>query len=155
MIDILAQTRRFAVGALRNLAAAPRRSKIALCENNNGKLLDVLTDVALHEEDDSIVDLAFATIHNLAIHDTAEIMVSKPDLILALKNHLLIQGTGHEALSHHKSHASSTLLVLERSISPDMECYENLRELLDAINPLNPAEERNSDDSDDAQVVEV
>ncbi len=155
MLDILAQTRRFAVGALRNLAAAPRRSKIALCENNNGKLLDVLTDVALNEEDETIVDLAFAAIHNLAIHDTAEIMVGKPDLILALKNYLLTESGDQAALPHPKSHASSTLLVLERSITPEMECYENLRELLDAINPLDTIEERSSVNSEEAEIVAV
>lgn len=155
MIDILAQTRRYAVSGLRNLAAAPRRSKIALCENSNGKILDILTDVALHDDDESIVELAFAAIHNLAIHDTAEVMVSKPDLILALKNHLVTERGHVDGSSHPKSHASSTLLVLERSITPDMDCYENLRELIDAINPVDTIEERSSAESDGAGVVEV
>jgi hypothetical protein len=134
MQDIMVQTRRHAIGAIRNLAAAPRRSKIGLCEYNDGKLLDVLTDAALNDSDQSVVDLSYATIHNLASHDTAEMMVGRPALVLALKSSLLSEDTdGIETAP--RSHASSTLLVLERSITPEMPSYENLRELLDAINP--------------------
>lgn len=158
MQDILAQTRRYAVSGLRNLAAAPRRSKIALCEHGNGRLLDTLTDVALNEDNEAIVELAFAAIHNLAIHDTAEIMVGKPDLVLALKNHLLSEGPEDES-TKPKSHASSTLLVLERSITPEMPSYDNLRELLDAVNPTDTMADLSSSKSDNSEtakeIVEV
>jgi len=155
MLDILTQTRRFAVGALRNLAAAPRRSKIELCEHNNGKLLDVLTDVALNEPTDAIVEIAFAAVHNLAIHDTAEMMVAKPDLVLALKNHLITESEAAKD-SKPKSHASSTLLVLERSITPEMPSYESLRELLDAVNPTSTSDGQSSENSENAkEIVEV
>lgn len=139
--DIMVSTRRHAIGALRNMAAAPRRLKIALCKYNNGKLLDALTDVALSETDSSAIDLVFSAIHNLAIHDTAEAMVDRPALVLALKNVLLEDVDGEDissssTLKNSRKHdASSTILVLERSITPEMPCYENLRELLDAGNP--------------------
>lgn len=145
MIDILAQTRRYAVAGLRNLAAATRRSKITLCELGGGQLLDTLTDVALSEENDSVVEVALAAVQNLAIHDTAVMMVSKPDLVLVLKNHLLSNAPETEASAKSKSHASATLLVLERSITPDMgQPYKVLQDLLEAVNPTKSSEDTNS-----------
>jgi hypothetical protein len=70
VLEILLTTRRYAVGALRNLAAASRRIKIGLCDYKNGHLLDVLTDAALNDGDAVVKDRAFAAIHNLAIHDS-------------------------------------------------------------------------------------
>jgi hypothetical protein len=43
-------------------------------------------------------------------------------------------------------------MVLERSITPDMGSYENLRDLLDAITP-NPATTDDDDQSDDMQPI--
>lgn len=159
--DILLQTRGHAVGALRNLAAAPRRTKMQLCEYKNGHVLDALTDVALNESDPGVVNRAFAAIHNLAIHDTAEKMVERPALVLALKDVLLEDdpvdagGSPIHKEGSPKAHASATLLVLERTITPDMESYNNLRDLLDAINPTvaNEGEEGSPDDV--AGAVEV
>jgi hypothetical protein len=153
---ILDTTRRHAVGALRNIAAAPRRIKIALCHHRNGHLLDVLTDAALNDPDTHVKDRALATIHNLAVYDTATIIVSHPALVLALKDVLLSSPSSNsldtrsgdsnrrpgddESNAHHpddgtpRQHAAATLLVLERTITPDMDCYENLRDLLDALN---------------------
>jgi hypothetical protein len=71
--EILVTTRRYAVGALRNLAAATRRIKIGLCDYKNGHLLDILTDAALNDGDAVVKDRAFAAIHNLAIHDSKSI----------------------------------------------------------------------------------
>mmetsp|Transcript_29103 Transcript_29103/g.48433 ORF Transcript_29103/g.48433 Transcript_29103/m.48433 type:complete len:617 (-) Transcript_29103:145-1995(-) len=156
MQDIMLHTRRNSLGALRNMAAAPRRSKIALCGYNNGKLLDTLTDVALNETDQSAIDLSFAAIHNLAIHDTAELIVDRPALVLALKNVLLEDeddDSEEEPKNSRKSHASSTILVLERTITPDMESYDNLRELLDAVNPSNTVDE--DEDEDDMMPSEA
>ena len=147
MQEIMLHTRRNSIGALRNMAAAPRRCKISLCEFSSGKLLDAMTDVALNETDQHAVDIAFACIHNLAIHDTAEAIVERPALVLALKNVLLeddVDDQGGEARNSRKSHASSTILVLERTISQDQPSYENLRELLDAVNPSNSAAEDES-----------
>jgi hypothetical protein len=137
MQDIMVQTRRHAIGAIRNMAAAPRRSKIGLCEYNNGKLLDVLTDAALNDADE-VLELSLAAIHNLAIHDTAENIVERPALVMALKNQLLAEEEARaegQTEDGTRSHASATLLVLERSITSGMSQYENLRELLNAIHP--------------------
>ena len=137
--DVVIQTRRYAVGALRNLAAAPRRIKIGLCEYQNGHLLDTLTDAALNDGDENVIVRAFAAIHNLAVQDTAEKMIQHPALVLALKGALsddLVVKDDDEGSP--RSHASATLMVLERSITPDMACYQDLRELLDAANPERP-----------------
>ena len=134
--NIMLQTRRHAVGALRNLAAAPRRSKIGLCEHDNGRVLNVLTDVALNDTDQRVKDLSFAAIHNLAVQDTAPMIIGRPALVLALKT---VLASEEEEVERNKDtpkgHAESTLLVLERSITPEMNSYENLRTLLDAVNP--------------------
>ena len=127
--EIVLQTRRQAVGTLRNLAAAPRRNKIRLCEYENGLLLDVLTDAVLNDADDGVKKRAFATINNLSVHDTARAMVEHPALVLALQVAL------SEDSGDLKASANGTLMVLERSITPDMDCYQSLRELLDAVHP--------------------
>jgi len=155
--SILRQTRFHAVGALRNLAAAHRATKIHLCEYKNGHILDALTDVALNDPDKNIQNRAFAAIHNLAIHDTAERMVERPALVLALKDVLLEERDAEDDKSKDgspRSHASATLLVLERTITPDMESYGNLRDLLDAINPSEPSENGGGDNNEGGDVQE-
>lgn len=144
MQAILFQARRHSLASLRNICASPRQYKIALCNNNKGKLLDVLTEVALNETDQPTIDLSFSAIHNLAIEETAEAIVDRPALVLALKS-VLLEDKGKfpegEAQSMRCQRASATILVLERAITPDKPSYENLRELLDAINPTtNPLE---------------
>lgn len=172
--DILHQTRCHAVGALRNLAAAPRRTKLQLCDYKNGHVLDALTDVALNDPDEEIQNRAFAAIHNLAIHDTAEKIIARPALVLALKDVLLEEdgdGTTSDNNNNNstasgdaqqickkgssRSHASATLLVLERTITPEMESYENLRDLLDAINPTVPTDDEGDPNSCVNDVTEV
>jgi hypothetical protein len=152
MQDIMTQTRRHSIGAIRNLAAAPWRSKIVLCEYNNGKILDILTDAALNDSDDKVVNLSFAAIHNLAIHDTAQMIVDRPALVLALKSTLLAEEEAKNGSDSPRSHASSTLLVLERSITPAMSSYDNLRELLDAINPSTQSDDDPESVTDTAEV---
>ena len=161
--SILLQTRCHAVGALRNLAAAPRRTKIHLCEYKNGHVLDALTDVALNEPDVGIRNRAFAAIHNLAVHDTAQKMVERPALVLALKDVLLEEdGTAPSGNNDNnkgkegspRSHASATLLVLERTITPEMDSYGNLRDLLDAVNPT-VASDNDDDSNQKVKAIEV
>lgn len=142
--EILVTTRRHAVSALRNLAAAPRRTKLYLCEYKNGHLLDILTDAALNDQDPTVKDRSFAAIHNLAIQDTAQKIVSHPALVLALRN---VLSSSDQDDSTAKTHASATLLVLERSITQEMESYEILRDLLEAVNPA-PASSDDNDESD-------
>jgi hypothetical protein len=135
VVNILLATRRHAVGALRNLAAAPRLIKLQLCAYREGHLLDVLTDAALNDPDGHVKERAFAAINNLANQDTAEQIVNHPALVLALRDVLLSSSTSSDEETAIKQHASSTILVLERTITPSMGAYENLRALLDAINP--------------------
>jgi hypothetical protein len=146
--EMMLQTRRHTIGTLKNLAAAPRRNKLQLCHYNHGSLLNILTDAALNDPDIHVKEGAFATIQNLAIHDTADMMVRNPALILALKDALLSSSDGAEnenaaiGTERNKASASATLLVLERSITPDnMDQYQTLRELLDSLNPSSSADE--------------
>lgn len=133
--DIVATTRRHAVGAIRNLAAAPRTTKVAMCNYKNGHVLDVLTEAALNDPDQSTVDRAFAAIHNLANQDTAVQIVSHPALVMALKDVLMSSDASDHQDGTPKSHASATLMVLERSIRQDMPEYDNLKGLLAAMTP--------------------
>jgi len=168
--EIVTTTRRHAVGALRNLAAAPRRTKLALCDYKNGHILDVLTDAALNDPDTYVKERSYAAIHNLAIQDTAERFVNHPALVLALRSVLLsdspaasnpsTMGGGATTVSYEetcKTHASATLLVLERTITPDMEAYESLRDLLEAVNPTpaSSASDNNDNSSDEMDVVQA
>lgn len=137
MQKIMVQTRRHSLASLRNISAAPRRSKIALCNYSNGELLDTLTDVTLNETDQDAVNFSFYAIHNLTIIDTAEAVVNRAALVLALKN-VLLKADGDSQGEMHSTKrqcVSATILVLEQAITPDNPSYENFRELLDTINP--------------------
>jgi len=144
MQNILVQTRRNSLASLRNISAAPKLSKIALCNYNHGRLLDTLTDVILNETDQSIVNFSFFAIHNLAIHETAGLIVDRAALILALKNVMLEDNDNfsreEETHTIKYQYASATILVLERAITPDKSSYKNFRELLDTINPSDSTE---------------
>ena len=67
---ILLQTRRFAVGALRNIASTTPQQKYCLCQFQNGFLLNSLCDVTQNENDSIVRDKAFAVIFNLSCTDT-------------------------------------------------------------------------------------
>eukprot|EP00980_Cylindrotheca_fusiformis_P023529 scaffold10571_cov154-Cylindrotheca_fusiformis.AAC.7 len=126
--DVMAQTRRNSLGALRNLAAAPRRYKIRICSYDDGNILDVLADAALKDSDHRVIDLAYATIHNLAIHDNACPMADRAPVVLALENALQSEDKSI------RSHASAIRLVLERSITSDMPSYPKIQSLLEKVN---------------------
>lgn len=140
MQNILLQTRQHSLSSLRNISAVPHQRKVSLCTYKGGKLLDVLTDVMLNETDGAVLDYAFSAIDNLTIPDTAQYIVDRPALVLALKN-VLFENTSDTTEGNDNSVkcqcASATILVLERAITPDKACYENFRELLDTINPSN------------------
>lgn len=143
--EILQATRCHAVGALRNLAAGPR--KVVLCDNTH--LLDVLTDAALN--DPVVQERALAAIHNLAVPSTASRLVARPALVMALKGVLTGNALGNaseEKQNEIRHHASATLQVLERSVTPTMDSYQNLKELMDEINassqPYDISQPRNS-----------
>eukprot|EP00529_Nitzschia_sp_RCC80_P015833 CAMPEP_0113493948 /NCGR_PEP_ID=MMETSP0014_2-20120614/28855_1 /TAXON_ID=2857 /ORGANISM="Nitzschia sp." /LENGTH=698 /DNA_ID=CAMNT_0000387827 /DNA_START=463 /DNA_END=2559 /DNA_ORIENTATION=- /assembly_acc=CAM_ASM_000159 len=151
MRDILTQTRRHSIGAIRHIcAASSTRSKVALCRYGNGKLLDVMEDIMLSEVDSTALDLAYTAIHNLVRRDNAEDIVNRPALVLALKNAVLEgddddgkSDNGGDDSSDSKRHtrkrkdlASATIQVLERSITSDDLLYETLHELLDGMDPI-------------------
>lgn len=139
MHNILVQTRRHSLASLRNISGAATQSKISLCNCNNGEVLDTLTDATLNEIDQSAVDFSFRAIHNLAIKETAEAIVDRPALVLAMKNVLLEKSdTSRKEETHADIKyqcASATISILERSITPDKPSYDNFRELIDTINP--------------------
>jgi hypothetical protein len=143
MQNILVQTRRHSLASLRNICAAPKCSKIALCNYNHGKVLDTLTDVILNETDQSVLNFSFYAIHNLTIPETAEVIVDRAALVLGLKN-VLLEGNGdclkEDTHTIKCQCASATILALERAIAPDKSSYAEFRELLDTIDPSNPAE---------------
>jgi hypothetical protein len=92
------------------------------------------------------LDLSFFSI------PAAEKIVNHPALVLALKDALLSEQESHKSDGSPRSHAAATLMVLERSITPEMGSYENLRDLLDAITP-NPATTDDDDQSDEMQPI--
>jgi hypothetical protein len=168
VVEILVNIRRYAVGALRNLAAAPRKHKITLCHYNNGHVLDVLTDAALNDTDQAVKDRAFAAIHNLAVHDTAPLIIGRPALVMALKDVLMtpamLSAANNEEQQQQqqqqqqlhtdgtpREHASATLMVLERSITPSMDSYQNLRDLLDELHGNNSNNNSNSSNNNSDQ----
>lgn len=67
-----------------------------------------------------------------------------PALVLALRGVL-----SSREEDESKKHASGTLMVLERTITPEMEsCYEILKDLLHAVNP-SPASDDDGDNKND------
>lgn len=118
----------------------------------------LLLSIALNDPDSAVKDRAFATFNNLAIQDTAQFLARHPALVLALKDVLLSSEESMECDTHTdgtpKDHASKTLMVLERSITPSMDSYENLRDLLDALNPT-PAsgDDRQIDNANEVAAV--
>jgi hypothetical protein len=139
----------------------------------------VLTDAALNDTDQAVKDRAFAAIHNLAVHDTAPLIIGRPALVMALKDVLISTpstsatdvasalSSTNTAASYHeeqqqqqqqqqlqhphradgtpREHASATLMVLERSITPSMDSYQNLRELLDELHRSSSNSSNNND----------
>ena len=143
MQNIMLQTRRHSLASLRNISTAAKPSKLILCDCNQGKLLDTLTDVILNETDHAVVNFSFSAIRNLAIHETAELIVDRPALVLALKNAKLESNSDSRKEEMHSIKyqcASVTISLLEESITPDKVSYENFRELIDTINPSNSTE---------------
>jgi hypothetical protein len=93
--DIMLTTRRYAAGALRNIAAAPRRVKITLCNYHNGRILQLLADGAMNEVDPVVYERIFGTIHNLSNHDTADTILNHAGILEAIKK-VLVPRTAEE-----------------------------------------------------------
>lgn len=146
--DIQVATRKHAIGALRNLAAAPLRVKLRMCEFKDGQLLNVLSEAASNDPDQTVRDRALAAIHNLAARETAQIIAKHPTLMNALRVALLskdhpIQQQQQQQQSSSSSnddvdpqkHASGTLAVLQRAITPTMDSFSTIQNLLTAVRP--------------------
>ena len=79
--DMAAQTRRFAMSTLRNIASAPTEQKYRLCTFSNGILLDSLYSAAQNVNDPVAKEKSFAVLFNLVCSDTAEILILHPHIM--------------------------------------------------------------------------
>ncbi len=143
----LLQTRRHAAGALRNLAAAPRRYKRRLCRfRDSCTFLETLADVATHDNDEVVREKIHATLFNLVSADTAKLFVEKQsvlDVIVGAATSMVEEDdsgmtdgganetkpTGAVTVAT-QAMAVQTLQSLEKAIPEDEEDYEVLRPVL-------------------------
>lgn len=86
LLDMATQTRRFAMSTLRNIASAPPAQKFRICTFKNGILLDSLRNAAQNDLDPVVKEKSFAVLYNLVCNDTAETLVSHPQLLELLAN---------------------------------------------------------------------
>ena len=144
---ILLQSRRHAAGALRNLAAAPRRTKRFLCcrSKNSFDLLNKLAEIAQNDPDQAVKDRIHATFHNLVCADTAEIYTANKAVMNVLQE-AASKGTARINYQAQDSHnmALRTLRTLEKAIPEDLDAYKTLRPILDSVeDSLKHCESRN------------
>jgi hypothetical protein len=129
---VLLQSRRLAAGALRNLAAAPRRYKRRLCRVQESSFLDILADVVSNDPDEDVRMKIHATLFNLVSADTAKMFIEKPkvlDVIVSAASsgdpYVVEPGSDGSFIT-----AIRTLKALEKSIPEEEENYEVLRPIL-------------------------
>ncbi|GFH46902.1 hypothetical protein CTEN210_03376 [Chaetoceros tenuissimus] len=132
---ILLQSRRHAAGALRNLAAAPRRYKRRLCRNmRDGRFLEVLSLIAKSDPDAVVRDKIHATLFNLVSADTAKLFVETKSVLDVITE---ASNANEDLVSKHSSDCASsrtmalqTLRSLEKAIPEDEADYDLLRPAL-------------------------
>jgi len=129
----LLQSRRHASGALRNLAAAPRRNKFHLCKHGNGSLLNSLLDAARNDPDTSVKTRVLATLHNLTCADSAEILISEPGLLDLLSELATANETTGNTEDELGTLAFRTLRTMEKAASSDMSCHDSLQKVLNEV----------------------
>lgn len=129
---VLLQSRRLAAGALRNLAAAPRRYKRRLCRINESKLLDILADAASCDTDEDVRLKIHATLFNLVSADTAKMFIEKQNVLDVIVKaassgdpYVVEPGSDTAFIT-----AIRTLKALEKSIPEEEKNYEVLRPIL-------------------------
>lgn len=130
---ILMQSRRHAAGALRNLAAAPRRYKRRLCRLRDGNFLETLAEFATEDPDSVVRDKIHATLFNLVSADTAKLFVEKKLVLDAIVNAATSQdddGGKDPDCASARTMAVQTLRDLEKSIPEDEADYDALRPAL-------------------------
>lgn len=123
---MLLQSRRHAAGALRNLAAAPKRNKIHLCSLENGLLLRRLAEVAKSDKDNEVRERGLATLHNLACAETSSMFVESSAVLEMLAE---TSAADDDAAKM----ATRTIRVLEKSITSDMNGYDRLEPIVAQI----------------------
>jgi len=126
---ILLQSRRHAAGALRNLAAAPRRTKKYLCHLRSGRFLDDIADIA-RDPDSDVRDKVHATLWNLVSADTAKLYTVKKDVLDIIAREAMTTGSDGERNDSAQMMAARTLRSLEKTIPEDEEGYNVLRPIL-------------------------
>lgn len=128
---ILLQSRRHAAGALRNIAAAPRRNKKLLCRYASGTFLHTLAEIAKNDPDSTVRDKIHATLLNLVSADTVRIFISKKDVLqviadAAMNGEYFTGGDGKDSCSM----ATRTLRTLEKAMPEDEDGYSILRSII-------------------------
>lgn len=126
---VLLQSRRHAAGALRNLAAAPRRTKKHLCHLRSGQFLDEIADIA-RDPDSHVRDKVHATLWNLVSADTAKLYTNKKDVLDIIAREAMTTGSVEERNDSAHMMAARTLRSLEKTIPEDEEGYNILRPIL-------------------------
>jgi len=130
---ILMQSRRHAAGALRNLAAAPRRYKRRLCRLRDDTFLETLAEIATLDPDSVVRDKIHATLYNLVSADTAKLFIEKQvvlDIIVNAATSGDDSGGKDPDCAASCTMAIQTLRSLEKAIPEDEEDYEVLRPVL-------------------------
>jgi len=129
---ILLQSRRHATGALRNLAAAPRRYKRRLCRLGNGTFLENLACIARDDMDDGVRDKIFATLYNLVSADTAKMFVEKKVVLDVIIEATESEDDPPEKKMENRTNAMAVPILrsLEKAIPEDEEDYDVLRPAL-------------------------
>lgn len=130
---ILLQSRRYAAGAIRNLASAPRRNKAILCSSDNGRFLDELADIAANDSDSDVRDRIHAALFNLVCADTAD-YYTRSNITLQvilqaafLERNKMTVNDDNEGIGM----ACRTLKTLEKAVPEDAEGFQVLRKILD------------------------
>jgi len=126
---VLLQSRRHAAGALRNLAAAPRRTKRHLCRLRYGQFLDEIANIA-RDPDSDVRDKVHATLWNLVSADTAKLYTEKKHVLDIIAREAMTTGSVRERNDSASTMAARTLRSLEKTIPEDEEGYNILRPII-------------------------
>jgi len=122
--EIILQSRRHATGALRNIAAAPRRNKRRLCRYQ--RFLNTLAGIAGSDSDSDVKERAHETLFNLVCADTANLYTKNNDVLNAISE-AAFSNTANAVKSSYSVVALRTLRTLEKAIPEEEEGYKILQ----------------------------
>ena len=128
---ILLQSRRYAAGALRNLASAPRRNKAILCGYEHGKFLDELANIAGNDSDSDVRDRIHAALFNLVCTDTANYYTQSDITLQVILQAAFVERNKTNCTDDISNMACRTLKTLEKAVSEDAPGFLKLRKILD------------------------